>query len=132
VDRVISFICDDSENWRATIDTFTIKNKRAICFLITTPGYKLDSLAYKLFREPDNKCLYKRIYINYEKCLDTMLDRKSIELMKSSSPSFANEYDLKWGAYYGVVRLAAGCTYIYVVKLATSSRFTLLSTCALN
>jgi hypothetical protein len=45
---------DDSENWRATIDTFAIKNKGSVCFLITTPGYKLDSAAYKLFQETDD------------------------------------------------------------------------------
>lgn len=93
---------EDSQQWRASIDTFAIKNKGATMLLITTPSYNLNSLAYKLFNEPEDKSLYKHVYINYEKCLGTMLDVEQTNLLKATSPTFQTEFNLKWaGGLYG-------------------------------
>jgi hypothetical protein len=96
-DELTSF--DDSSDWRASLDTFAIKNSGAFMFLITTPSYKHDTLAYKLFNSPDQQTLYKNIFIPYTKCLNTMLDPIQINLMKQTSPSFESEYNLQWSGY---------------------------------
>src|SRR2546427_6490936 len=98
-DEIAQF--DDSENWRASIDTFAVKNKGATMILITTPSYRLESLAYKLFEEPQEKSLYKHVYIGYTKCLDTMLNREQTMFLKNTSPTFQTEFNLVWGGLFG-------------------------------
>jgi hypothetical protein len=95
-DELIGF--DENSTSMASIDTYTVKHPSAIVWLITTPSYNVNGFAYKLFNEPDDsKVLYKRSYINYEKCLDTMLDRVAMKLLSETSPTFPVEYNLRWG-----------------------------------
>jgi len=94
-DEISSF--DPYSDWKASIDTFAIKNRGATIFLITTPSSKIGSQAHRVFTETDDKSLYHRVYLNYKNALGTMLQEDQMELLKRTSQSFPMMYDLKWG-----------------------------------
>jgi len=93
-------VFDPYSDWSSSINTFAIKNSGATMFLITTPSSNIDSQAYHLFKVPDDKSLYYRVYLNYKAALGTMLEPESIQLLQKTSESFKMMYDLAWGYSY--------------------------------
>ncbi len=65
-------------------------------FLVSTPG-PIGSLMYKLYREPDHKCRYRRLYIPYSKAVGTMFTDEEIAKAKLQ-PNFSVEFGLQWGS----------------------------------
>ena len=62
--------------------------------MVSTPNAP-DGLFEKIEREPENTCLYKRLFLDYTYGLDKIYTREEIEKAKSS-PSFEREYNLKY------------------------------------
>ena len=54
-----------------------------------------DGLFEKIEREPEDACLYKRLFLDYTYGLDKIYTRAEIEKAKVS-PSFEREYNLKY------------------------------------
>jgi hypothetical protein len=66
--------------------------------MVSTPNAP-DGLFERIEREPEDTCLYKRLYLEYTYGLDRIYTREEIENAKAS-PSFEREYNLK---YFGKV-----------------------------
>jgi phage terminase large subunit GpA-like protein len=79
-DEISSF--DPYSDWKASIDTFAIKNAGATIFLITTPSSKINSQAHRVFTEEDSKSLYHRVHLSYKSALGTMLQEDQMGLLK--------------------------------------------------
>ena len=62
--------------------------------MVSTPN-EPDGLFEKIEREPEETCLYKRIFLDYTYGLDRIYTREEIEKAKAS-PSFEREYNLKY------------------------------------
>ena len=62
--------------------------------MVSTPNAP-DGLFEKIEREPEETCLYKRIFLDYTYGLDKIYTRHEIEKAKTS-PSFEREYNLKY------------------------------------
>jgi hypothetical protein len=62
--------------------------------MVSTPNAP-DGLFEKIEREPEEACLYKRLYLDYTYGLDRIYTREEIEKAKAS-PSFEREYNLKY------------------------------------
>ena len=62
--------------------------------MVSTPNAP-DGLFEKIEREPENTCLYKRLFLDYTYGLDKIYNREEIEKAKAS-PSFEREYNLKY------------------------------------
>lgn len=78
-----------------TFKNTTVKTDAQIV-LCNTPG-QIDSTMHRLFKEPDDKCLYKRITLNYECAVDKLYSKEEIEHLKLTSPSFKREFVCVWG-----------------------------------
>ena len=61
--------------------------------MVSTPNAP-DGLFEKIEREPENTCLYKRLFLDYTYGLDRIYTRAEIEKAKAS-PSFEREYNLR-------------------------------------
>jgi hypothetical protein len=62
--------------------------------MVSTPNAP-DGLFEKVEREPEDTCLYERIFLDYTYGLDRIYAREEIEKAKTS-PSFEREYNLKY------------------------------------
>ena len=62
--------------------------------MVSTPNAP-DGLFERIEREPENTCLYKRLFLDYTYGLDRIYTREEIEKAKAS-PSFEREYNLKY------------------------------------
>ena len=62
--------------------------------MVSTPNAP-DGLFEKIEREPEETCLYKRLFLDYTYGLDRIYTREEIEKAKAS-PSFEREYNLKY------------------------------------
>jgi hypothetical protein len=62
--------------------------------MVSTPNAP-DGLFEKIEREPEDTCLYKRLFLDYSYGLDKIYTRGEIEKAKAS-PSFEREYNLKY------------------------------------
>jgi hypothetical protein len=62
--------------------------------MVSTPNAP-DGLFEKIEREPEDTCLYKRLYLDYTYGLDKIYTKEEIEKAKAS-PSFDREYNLKY------------------------------------
>ena len=62
--------------------------------MVSTPNAP-DGLFEKVEREPENTCLYKRLFLDYTYGLDKIYTRQEIEKAKAV-PSFESEYNLKY------------------------------------
>ena len=62
--------------------------------MVSTPNAP-DGLFEKIEREPENTCLYKRLFLDYTYGLDKIYTREEIALAQKS-PSFEREYNLKY------------------------------------
>jgi hypothetical protein len=62
--------------------------------MVSTPNAP-EGLFEKIEREPENTCLYKRLFLDYTYGLDKIYTREEIALAQKS-PSFEREYNLKY------------------------------------
>ena len=62
--------------------------------MVSTPNAP-DGLFEKIEREPEDTCLYKRLFLDYTYGLDKIYTREEIALAQKS-PSFEREYNLKY------------------------------------
>ena len=62
--------------------------------MVNTPNAP-DGLFEKIEREPEDTCLYKRLFLDYTYGIDRIYTREEIEQAKAS-PSFEREYNLKY------------------------------------
>ena len=62
--------------------------------MVSTPNAP-DGLFERIEREPEDTCLYKRLFLDYTYGLDKIYTREEIEKAKAS-PSFEREYNLKY------------------------------------
>jgi hypothetical protein len=53
---------------------------------------------HRIFNEPEDKCFYKRLTIDYTRSLGKLLTESDIIKLKESSPSFDNEFCCRFGA----------------------------------
>jgi late competence protein required for DNA uptake (superfamily II DNA/RNA helicase) len=67
--------------------------------MVSTPNAP-DGLFEKIEREPEDTCLYKRLFLDYTYGLDKIYTREEIEKAKAS-PSFEREYNLTGTECYG-------------------------------
>lgn len=87
---------EDSQDWRASLDTYAVKNKGAKMILATTPSHKIGGLAHRLFQRTDDN-LYHTFEIDWTKVVGKMMSQESIDLLRENSESFPSEFELKWG-----------------------------------
>jgi hypothetical protein len=64
--------------------------------------FKITDLFEKIEKEPEETCLYRRLFLNYTYGLDRIYTREEIEKAKAS-PSFEREYNLKYLGLIGNV-----------------------------
>ena len=69
--------------------------------MVSTPNAP-EGLFERIEREPEDTCLYKRLYLDYTYGLDRIYTREEIEKAKTS-PSFEREYNLKYLGLIGNV-----------------------------
>jgi hypothetical protein len=69
--------------------------------MVSTPNAP-DGLFQKIEQEPEETCIYKRIFLDYTCGLDKIYSREEIAKAKSS-PSFEREYNLKYLGLIGNV-----------------------------
>jgi hypothetical protein len=62
--------------------------------MVSTPNAP-DGLFEKIEREPEDSCLYKRLFLDYTYGLDKIYTREEIAIVQQS-PSFEREYNLKY------------------------------------
>jgi hypothetical protein len=62
--------------------------------MVSTPNAP-EGLFEKIEREPENTCLYKRLFLDYTYGIDKIYSREEIALAQKS-PSFEREYNLKY------------------------------------
>lgn len=67
--------------------------------MVSTPNLPT-GLYDQIEKEPESKCLYRRIFIPYTDCLGRIYSEEEIERAKAS-PSFEREYNLKYGSGTG-------------------------------
>lgn len=85
---------------RDTTERYIAKSKPYIV-MVSTPN-KPDLLFQQIEQEPDDKCIYHRMFFNYQWGLNKMFTQEEIDLQKSS-PGFDREYDLKYAGKIGNV-----------------------------
>jgi hypothetical protein len=69
--------------------------------MVSTPNAP-DGLFERIEKEPEETCLYKRLFLDYTYGLDRIYTREEIEKAKAS-PSFEREYNLKYLGLIGNV-----------------------------
>lgn len=94
-DEADHYDASDSEQLLPILEALLPKSRPKIV-LVSTPG-PIGSLMYKLYREPDHKCRYRRLYIPYSAAVGTMFTDEEIAKAKLQ-PNFDVEFALQWGA----------------------------------
>lgn len=87
-------------NVRDTTERYIAKSNPYIV-MVSTPN-KPDLLFQQIEQEPEDKCMYHRLFFNYQWGLDKMFTQDEIDLQRVS-PSFDREYDLKYSGKIGNV-----------------------------
>lgn len=85
---------------RDTTERYIAKSKPYIV-IVSTPN-KPDLLFQQIEEEPDDKCMYRRLFFNYQWGLNKMFTQDEIDLQRMS-PGFDREYDLKYAGKIGNV-----------------------------
>lgn len=85
---------------RDTTERYITKSKPYIV-MVSTPN-KPDLLFQMIEQEPEDKCIYRRLFFNYEWGIGKMFTQEEIDIQKAS-PSFDREYDLKYAGKIGNV-----------------------------
>ena len=88
------------QNVRDTTERYITKSKPYIV-MVSTPN-KPDLLFQQIEDEPEEICMYRRLFFNYEWGLGKMFTQDEIDIQKVS-PSFDREYDLKYTGAIGNV-----------------------------
>lgn len=94
-DEADHYDASDSEQLLPILEALLPKSEPKIV-LVSTPG-PIGSLMYKLYREPDHKCRYLRLYIPFTKAVGTMFTEEEIAKSKLQ-PNFDVEFALQWGS----------------------------------
>ena len=90
----------DIDEVRDTTERYITKSKPYIV-MVSTP-YKPDLLFQRIEQEPEEQCIYRRLFLNYQWGLGKMFTQEEIDIQKIS-PSFDREYDLKYAGKLGNV-----------------------------
>ena len=93
LDEADFFRASDQQDARDVSERYIAKSNPWIV-MVSTPNAP-DGLFDKIEREPEETCLYKRIFLDYTYGLDKIYTREEIEKAKAS-PSFEREYNLKY------------------------------------
>jgi hypothetical protein len=94
-DEADHYDLSDSEQLLPILEALLPKSQPKIV-LVSTPG-PIGSLMYKLYREPEHTCRYRRLYIPYTKAVGTMFSDEEIAKAKLQ-PNFEVEFALQWGS----------------------------------
>ena len=82
------------QQWARDVSERYIAKSNPWIVMVSTPNAP-DGLFERIEREPEDTCLYKRLFLDYTYGLDRIYTREEIEKAKSS-PSFEREYNLKY------------------------------------
>ena len=93
LDEADSFPPGQQQDSRHVSERYIAKGNPWIV-MVSTPNAP-DGLFEKIEREPEDTCLYKRLFLDYTYGLDKIYTRQEIEKAKAS-PSFEREYNLKY------------------------------------
>ena len=93
LDEADFFRASDQQDARDVSERYIAKSNPWIV-MVSTPNAP-DGLFEKIEREPEDTCLYKRLFLDYTYGLDKIYTREEIEKAKAS-PSFEREYNLKY------------------------------------
>jgi len=91
---------NDIDEVRDTTERYIAKSKPYIV-MVSTPN-KPDLLFQMIEKEPEDKCIYRRLFFNYQWGVGKMFSQQEID-MQRISPSFDREYDLKYTGKIGNV-----------------------------
>ena len=91
--RLIFFPPGQQQDARDVSERYIAKSNPWIV-MVSTPNAP-ESLFEKVEREPEETCLYKRLFLDYTYGLDRIYTRGEVEKAKAS-PSFEREYNLKY------------------------------------
>jgi hypothetical protein len=97
LDEADFFRASDQQDARDVSERYIAKSSPWVV-MVSTPN-KPGGLFEQIEKEPEDTCLYKRLFLDYTYGLDNIYTREEIEKAKQS-PSFQREYDLK---YLGVI-----------------------------
>ncbi len=93
LDEADFFRKGEQEDVRHVSERYIAKSDPYIV-MVSTPDAP-DGLFEKIEKEPEESCLYKRLFMDYTYALDKIYTREEIEKAKFS-PSFEREYNLKY------------------------------------
>ena len=93
LDEADFFPPGQQQDARDVSERYTAKSNPFIV-MVSTPNAP-GGLFERIEREPEETCIYKRIFLDYTYGLDKMYTIEEIENAKSS-PSFEREYNLKY------------------------------------
>ena len=102
----VFILCDESDMFRKSeqqevrhvAERYLAKSNPWIV-MVSTPGYP-GGLMEKIQKEPEDTCIYRRLFLDYRYGVGKIYTREVIEKAKKS-PSFAREYDLAYAGLLG-------------------------------
>src|SRR6187200_2102546 len=100
LDEADFFRKGEQEDVRHVSERYIAKSDPYIV-MVSTPNAP-DGLFEAIEKEPEETCLYKRLFLDYTYGLDRIYSREEIEKAKAS-PSFEREYNLKYLGFIGNV-----------------------------
>ena len=100
LDEADFFRKGEQEDVRHVSERYIAKSDPYIV-MVSTPNAP-DGLFEAIEKEPEETCLYKRLFLDYSYGLDRIYSREEIERAKAS-PSFEREYNLKYLGMIGNV-----------------------------
>lgn len=100
IDEGDFFKKSDISEVRDTTERYISKSKPYIV-MVSTPD-KPDKLFQMIEEEPDDKCIYRRLFFNYQWGIGKMFTEEEMAIQRIS-PSFDREYDLKYTGKIGNV-----------------------------
>jgi len=100
IDEGDFFKKSDIQEVRDTTERYITKSKPYIV-MVSTPD-KPDKLFQMIEQEEEDKCIYRRLFFNYQWGIGKMFTQEEIDIQKIS-PSFDREYDLKYTGKIGNV-----------------------------
>jgi hypothetical protein len=100
LDEADFFPLGQQQDARAVSERYIAKSDPYIV-MVSTPNAP-EGLFEEIEREPDDKCLYKRLFFDYTRGLDKIYTQQEIAKARES-PSFDREYNLKYIGQQGNV-----------------------------
>ena len=102
----VFILCDESDMFRKSeqqevrhvAERYLAKSNPWIV-LVSTPGYP-GGLMDNIKKEPEDTCIYRRLFLDFTYGLDKIYTREEIEKAKKS-PSFSREMDLQFAGLIG-------------------------------